>query len=283
VIGEGGATDLTLRPSTRGCANDDVLVWRETTIPLTDLSESIGPSPTRVLIRSVAEHGVLQPVLLGELEVGGYVVIDGNRRIAAARLAGLEAIPARVTAIDPETAAVLTMTANAVRGQNPAAEAAAITTLATAGFTETEIMARTGMTIQTIRKRLRTARGLIPEFRQLLQTGETTTPMAGALAKLPASEQRALFDRCQAGERLTWAVIRRVRAARRDTAFRSIDGQLPNLPEAGDRPRVTLTRTVRELQGALAHLPPDQRHVADRALSHLATLLQAQMHERRAG
>ena len=45
------------------------------------------------LADSVRRHGVLRPVLLRETPEG-YVIVHGERRWQAARLAGLEAIPA---------------------------------------------------------------------------------------------------------------------------------------------------------------------------------------------
>jgi ParB family transcriptional regulator, chromosome partitioning protein len=49
----------------------------------------------RGLAASVAEHGILQPILVTET-VDGYQLIAGERRLRAARLAGLERIPAIV-------------------------------------------------------------------------------------------------------------------------------------------------------------------------------------------
>src|SRR5688500_18362211 len=48
------------------------------------------------LAASIAVHGVLQPVIVRELADGGYQLIAGERRLRAARLAGLATIPAVV-------------------------------------------------------------------------------------------------------------------------------------------------------------------------------------------
>lgn len=48
------------------------------------------------LAASIAVHGVLQPIVVRELADGGYQLIAGERRLRAARLAGLETIPAVV-------------------------------------------------------------------------------------------------------------------------------------------------------------------------------------------
>jgi ParB family chromosome partitioning protein len=50
----------------------------------------------RELAASISEHGVLQPVLVRPLAGSGYELIAGERRWRAARLAGLERVPAVV-------------------------------------------------------------------------------------------------------------------------------------------------------------------------------------------
>jgi ParB family chromosome partitioning protein len=51
------------------------------------------------LAASIAEHGVLQPILVTEI-AGGYRLIAGERRLRAAEMAGLERIPALVRSAD---------------------------------------------------------------------------------------------------------------------------------------------------------------------------------------
>jgi ParB family chromosome partitioning protein len=51
------------------------------------------------LVESVAQHGVLQPLLVRPFE-GGYQLIAGERRLLAARRAGLAKVPCRVVELD---------------------------------------------------------------------------------------------------------------------------------------------------------------------------------------
>lgn len=53
------------------------------------------------LAASVRKHGVLQPVLVQVEPNGDYVLVAGQRRLLAARKAGLKKIPAVVTGGDP--------------------------------------------------------------------------------------------------------------------------------------------------------------------------------------
>ena len=48
------------------------------------------------LKRSIAEYGVLQPVIVKKEGNGAYSLIAGERRVRAARLAGLTKIPALI-------------------------------------------------------------------------------------------------------------------------------------------------------------------------------------------
>lgn len=64
-------------------------------IDITPDPRSAGYRPDEVepLAASIRKHGVLRPVLLRPTPQG-YVIVHGKRRWQAARMAGLEAIPA---------------------------------------------------------------------------------------------------------------------------------------------------------------------------------------------
>ncbi len=54
------------------------------------------------LAQSVAEKGILQPLLLRQTEEGDYEIIAGERRWRASRIAGLKTVPALVRAFTPQ-------------------------------------------------------------------------------------------------------------------------------------------------------------------------------------
>jgi ParB family transcriptional regulator, chromosome partitioning protein len=65
------------------------------------------PATLAELAASIRERGLLQPVIVRREEGGDYLLLAGERRYRASRLAGLEAIPALVRDDDPAAVALL--------------------------------------------------------------------------------------------------------------------------------------------------------------------------------
>ena len=53
-----------------------------------------GASESRTLRESIAQHGILQPVTVRDIGAGKYELIAGERRLRAAKMAGLTTVPA---------------------------------------------------------------------------------------------------------------------------------------------------------------------------------------------
>ena len=64
---------------------------------------------------SIAQYGVLTPLIARPLEDGGYEVISGHRRAHAAELAGLTEVPVLVRQMDDDAATVLMVDSNLQR------------------------------------------------------------------------------------------------------------------------------------------------------------------------
>lgn len=76
------------------------------------------------LADSIAQHGVLQPLLVRPIFGGGYQLIAGERRWRASRLAGLTQVPAIIRELSDEEAAVISLIENLQREDlNPVEEA----------------------------------------------------------------------------------------------------------------------------------------------------------------
>jgi len=67
------------------------------------------------LAESIRSQGVMQPVLVRPLADGGYEIIAGERRVRAARLAGLDEVPVLVREVPDEAAAVMALIENIQR------------------------------------------------------------------------------------------------------------------------------------------------------------------------
>lgn len=92
--GEGGASALATR---------QVPVARLTPMP-GQPHQPFNPADLSALAQSIAEHGVLEPILVRPIGSGGYQIIAGERRWRAAILSGLERIPAVIREMDDLTA-----------------------------------------------------------------------------------------------------------------------------------------------------------------------------------
>jgi ParB family transcriptional regulator, chromosome partitioning protein len=119
--------------------------------------ESISPNPKQprrrfdeeslnALAGSLGERGVLQPVLVRPKPDGTYELIAGERRWRAARIAGLERIPALVRPRDDAEALEVALIENVAREDlNPVEEARACAALVEElGLTREEVGRRVG-------------------------------------------------------------------------------------------------------------------------------------------
>ena len=75
-------------------------------------------------ISSIAQHGVLQPLLVRPMSGGGYQIVAGERRYRASRMAGLTELPAVIRELSDKEAAQLALIENLQREDlNPMEEA----------------------------------------------------------------------------------------------------------------------------------------------------------------
>ena len=67
------------------------------------------------LAQSIYHNGLLQPLTIREVKNGKYQLVAGERRLRAARMAGLEEVPCVVVKISEEKSALMTLTENLQR------------------------------------------------------------------------------------------------------------------------------------------------------------------------
>jgi len=157
------------------------------TIPI----DSIHPHPSNArhdlgdlteLAASIRAVGLLQPLVVTQTRAG-WRVIDGHRRLAAARLAGAKSLPCIATKpgdTDRDTALML---AAAMHKQlEPIERARAFTRLRATGLSVTEIAHRTGYAPSTVSAGLLLAK-LPPDAAELVDRKTMTVAQATDLAR----------------------------------------------------------------------------------------------------
>jgi ParB family transcriptional regulator, chromosome partitioning protein len=141
------------------------------------------------LATSIADLGVLQPIVVRPLEAGGYELIAGERRLRASRKAGLEAIPAVIRHTDDADLLKEAVVENIHRVQlNPLEEAAAYQQLlAEFGFTQEELASRLGRSRPAVTNALRLL-SLPPHVQRRVAAGVLSAGHAKALLAIDDPE-----------------------------------------------------------------------------------------------
>ena len=143
------------------------------------------PEALEALSESIAQHGVLQPLTVRELENGYYQIIAGERRWRAARLAGLREIPAIVIEADDKKATELALIENLQREDlNPVEEAMGYSRLLKEyGMTQEDAAKRVGKSRPAVANALRLLQ-LTPEIMEMVKTGALTPGHARAILSM---------------------------------------------------------------------------------------------------
>lgn len=145
------------------------------------------------LAASIAEYGLLHPVVVRPVE-GGYELVAGERRWRACQRLGWETIPALVRSYDDLATACALLVENLHRRElNPLEEATAYRRLIEEfGLTQEEVARRVGKSRAAVTNTLRLL-NLSPLVLQLLREGQLTAGHARALLALPRAEEQELF------------------------------------------------------------------------------------------
>ncbi|MBI4536406.1 MAG: ParB/RepB/Spo0J family partition protein [candidate division NC10 bacterium] len=229
-----------------------------TELPLSDIAanpnqprKQFEQAALEELAATIRTHGVLTPVVVrrtGE----GYQVIAGERRVRAARLAGLSHIPAILREAGDGQALEMALVENLQREDlNPMESAEAYHRLVDEfGLSQDAVAARVGRDRSTVANALRLLR-LPRKLRDDVAAGVLSEGHARALLGLerPADQLKAREEvvRRQLTVRATEALVRRLRGPRRAAASARPPDD-PNLGALEDRLRVALGSKVRILR-----------------------------------
>jgi ParB family chromosome partitioning protein len=169
------------------------------------------------LAASIRAHGVLQPVLVTET-LQGYQVIAGERRVRAARLAGLERIPAVVRQLADHDQLEVALVENVQRADlDPIDEALAYRQLIDDfGLTQERVAERVGKARATIANTLRLL-DLHADVQAAIAAGDVTEGHGRALGGLALESQGQVLSTVIAqglSVRQTEELVRRLRAPR---------------------------------------------------------------------
>jgi ParB family chromosome partitioning protein len=158
----------------------------------------------RELADSIRQHGVLQPLLVRRLP-DGYELIAGERRWRAARLAGVERVPAIIRHdADSEDSLLLGLIENLQREDlDPIEEAHGIKRLIDQfGLTHEEAAARLGKHRVAVSQALRLLNGC-PAVLSATAAGAISAGHARALVGLPSAEAQEQGLKVVLGRRLS--------------------------------------------------------------------------------
>jgi ParB family chromosome partitioning protein len=224
-------------------------------LPLDRIRENPRQPRTRIhadaldaLAASIREHGVIQPILVTET-IDGYQLVAGERRVRAARMAGMDRIPAVIRQLADREQLELALVENLQREDLDAIEAARAyrQLIDEFGFTQEALAQRVGRARATVANTLRLLE-LDPAVQAAVANAEITEGHGRALGGLPAEHQAKVLRMVVEGDlsvRQTEELVRRLREPRTNGAERAVRNPDPDLERVEEDLRRALGTKVR--------------------------------------
>jgi ParB family chromosome partitioning protein len=154
------------------------------------------------LADSIREQGIIQPLLVEDAGDGTWIIVAGERRSRAARLAGLPEVPVIVRSYTDEKRLEVSLIENVQRSDlNPMEEAAAYRSLMElTGCSQDEVAAKVGKNRSTVANALRLLK-LPAAARDALEKGGLTPGHGRAILAVngEAAQERLLGEILQRG------------------------------------------------------------------------------------
>jgi ParB family chromosome partitioning protein len=199
------------------------------------------PEELQDLTASIAEFGIIQPLIVTEKGNGMFELVAGERRLRAAKAAGLEKVPVIVRVADEQKKLELALIENLQRADlNPVEEALSYDQLMTEfGLTQEAVAERVGKSRPVVANALRLLK-LPGDMQQAVGDNRLSRAMARVLCGMEdPKEQRAMFERMLKGE----YNVRQAEEASR--------AQKPASKVRAEMKDVTILGMEEELRGAL--------------------------------
>lgn len=151
------------------------------------------------LSASIREHGVVQPILVRPFG-DRFELIAGERRWRAARMAGLNTVPALVRSVSDREALEIALVENLQREDLTAIEEAKAfrAMVEVMGLTQEEVAERVGLSRPTVANALRLL-SLPTEIQELVESGAISASHARTLIGLDHGVQCSLVRRMMVG------------------------------------------------------------------------------------
>ncbi len=160
------------------------------------IRQTLDKEPLEELAASIKMHGILQPLVVEPGDEGRYKLQIGKRRMAAARMIGLETVPAIVldSTLGAEESLTMRLVENLHREDlNDLDEAEAYSTLKEMGIKVSEIASLVGKERSYVSHSMRLL-GLHPKVREAVRQNELPREHALALLRLEQYQQIALAE-----------------------------------------------------------------------------------------
>jgi ParB family chromosome partitioning protein len=239
-----------------------------------------GADGLEALAESIRRHGLLQPLVVRRAE-HGYELIAGERRLRAARHAGLEEVPVVVRQATPPERLELALIENLQREDLSALEEAEAyrQLIEVYGLTQEDIAQRVGKSRPAIANALRLL-SLPDSVKAQLEAGELTPGHARAVLAVEGEESRVAFAREITTHKLPKSEAERLArsrrganeprqgAAKRDPHWRALADELT-------RGLGTRVRIARRSRGGTIEIEFYSDAELDRLLTHLRAGLTA--------
>ena len=143
------------------------------------------------LADSIKSYGIIQPIIAANAGDGTYIIIAGERRTRAAKLAGLDAVPVIIRDYTDQKRLEISLIENIQRSDlNPIEEAAAYKNLMDfSGLSQDDLATRVGKNRSTVANALRLLK-LPVEIQKSIEEGKVSSGHARALLSVTNSKSR---------------------------------------------------------------------------------------------
>lgn len=156
--------------------------------------KAFDPTALQELADSIEKHGVIMPIIVNK-SGDRYMIIAGERRYRASKLAGLKKVPVIIKNYNERQIKEISLIENLQREDlNPIEAANAMKSLMTDyGLTQEDLADRIGKSRPSIANTLRLL-SLAPEVMKMVETGSLSAGHARAMISVPEVDQKKMAN-----------------------------------------------------------------------------------------